>query len=75
MASARIKSIKPAATRSRDLAAARRVLRHATDAITALGGMLAREHRTELAKACFDFLPHRAELDLAVWDEVDIFAH
>ncbi|MEJ1970603.1 MAG: KpsF/GutQ family sugar-phosphate isomerase [Rhizomicrobium sp.] len=37
MASARIKSIKPAATRSRDLAAARRVLRHATDAITALG--------------------------------------
>jgi ribonuclease D len=37
--------------------------------------MLAREHRTALAKACFDFLPHRAELDLAGWEEVDIFAH
>ena len=36
---------------------------------------LAREGRTELAKACFDFLPHRAELDLAGWPEVDIFAH
>jgi ribonuclease D len=36
---------------------------------------LAREGRAELAKACFDFLPHRAELDLAGWPEVDIFAH
>ena len=36
---------------------------------------LAREGRTELARACFDFLPHRAELDLAGWPEVDIFAH
>ena len=36
---------------------------------------LARENRTELAKACFDFLPWRAELDLAGWPEVDIFAH
>ena len=36
---------------------------------------LAREGRTELAKACFDFLPWRAELDLAGWPEVDIFAH
>ena len=41
----------------------------------ALDGMLAREHRTELAKACFGFLPSRAELDLAGWDDVDIFAH
>jgi len=40
-----------------------------------LDGMLAREHRTELAKACFDFLPSRAQLDLAGWDEVDIFSH
>ncbi|MBS0471263.1 MAG: ribonuclease D [Proteobacteria bacterium] len=40
-----------------------------------LDTMLAREHRTELAKACFDFLPSRAELDLAGWGEVDIFAH
>ncbi len=37
--------------------------------------MLAREGRTELAQACFDFLPARAALDLAGWDEVDIFAH
>lgn len=36
---------------------------------------LAREGRTELARACFDFLPHRARLDLAGWPEVDIFAH
>lgn len=37
--------------------------------------MLEREGRTELARACFDFLPVRARLDLAGWDEVDIFAH
>jgi len=36
---------------------------------------LAREGRTALAQACFDFLPHRALLDLAGWPEVDIFAH
>ncbi len=36
---------------------------------------LAREGRAELAQACFDFLPHRAQLDLAGWPEVDIFAH
>ena len=36
---------------------------------------LAREGRTELAQACFDFLPHRALLDLAGWAEEDIFAH
>ncbi|MBW0143861.1 ribonuclease D [Sphingomicrobium clamense] len=36
---------------------------------------LAREGRTELAQSCFDFLPARARLDLAGWDEVDIFAH
>lgn len=41
----------------------------------ALDSMLARERRTALAKACFDFLPHRAALDLGGWDEVDIFAH
>jgi ribonuclease D len=40
-----------------------------------LDAMLAREGRTQLAKACFDFLPARAGLDLAGWDEVDIFAH
>ena len=42
---------------------------------TVLDAMLAREGRTELAQACFDFLPTRAELDLAGWEEVDIFAH
>jgi len=36
---------------------------------------LEREGRTELAQACFDFLPTRAELDLSGWPEVDIFAH
>ncbi len=36
---------------------------------------LAREGRTALARACFDFLPHRAELDLAGWPDEDIFAH
>jgi ribonuclease D len=36
---------------------------------------LEREGRVPLAQACFDFLPHRALLDLAGWAEVDIFAH
>ena len=36
---------------------------------------LEREKRTELAQACFDFLPARALLDLAGWPEQDIFAH
>ncbi|MFN3481664.1 MAG: ribonuclease D [Rhabdaerophilum calidifontis] len=37
--------------------------------------LLAREGRTELARACFEFLPARAMLDLGGWPEVDIFAH
>lgn len=36
---------------------------------------LIREGRMELAQACFDFLPHRALLDLSGWPETDIFAH
>ena len=40
-----------------------------------LDGMLAREGRTALAKACFDFLPARVDLDLAGWADLDIFAH
>ena len=36
---------------------------------------LARENRTALAQACFDFLPHRALLDVAGWEDTDIFAH
>jgi ribonuclease D len=41
----------------------------------ALDAMLAREDRSELARACFQFLPVRAELDLAGWADSDIFAH
>jgi ribonuclease D len=37
--------------------------------------MLAREGRTAIAQACFDFLPRRAALDLMGWDESDIFSH
>ena len=36
---------------------------------------LEREGRTHLAQACFDFLPHRARLDLEGWPEIDIFSH
>jgi ribonuclease D len=41
----------------------------------ALNDMLAREGRTEMAQACFDFLPTRAVLDLKGWAEEDIFSH
>lgn len=40
-----------------------------------LDAMLKREGRSELAQACFEFLPHRSRLDLSGWDEFDIFAH
>lgn len=40
-----------------------------------LDAMLDRENRTDIAKACFDFLPTRARLDLAGWPDTDIFAH
>jgi ribonuclease D len=40
-----------------------------------LDAMLAREGRTEIAEACFRFLPDRALLDLMGWAEQDIFAH
>ena len=40
-----------------------------------LDRMLEREGRAEIARACFDFLPTRAALDLAGWAEEDIFAH
>ncbi|MXP26350.1 ribonuclease D [Altererythrobacter indicus] len=36
---------------------------------------LEREGRTELAQACFDFLPTRARLDIAGWEDKDIFSH
>ena len=37
--------------------------------------LLARENRMDVAQACFDFLPTRAQLDLAGWPDIDIFAH
>jgi ribonuclease D len=40
-----------------------------------LDDMLAREGRTELAAACYRFLPARAVLDLNGWPDIDIFAH
>lgn len=40
-----------------------------------LDSRLEREDRMALAQACFDFLPTRAQLDLAGWPEIDIFAH
>ena len=40
-----------------------------------LDAVLAREGRTELAAACFRFLPDRARLDLSGWAAEDIFAH
>lgn len=40
-----------------------------------LDGLLDREGRMPLARACFDFLPTRAELDLAGWAETDVFQH
>lgn len=40
-----------------------------------LDKILIREGRAELAQACFDFLPHRGVLDIAGFEEDDIFAH
>ncbi len=40
-----------------------------------LNARLEREERTEIARACFEFLPTRARLDLIGWPESDIFAH
>jgi len=48
---------------------------HLHEIKTILDAMLVREGRTELAQSCFDFLPHRAHLDLIGWEEVDIFHH
>ncbi len=48
---------------------------HLHDLKDRLDVMLAREGRLGLAQACFDFLPSRAALDVAGWDDIDIFAH
>ena len=42
---------------------------------TRLDEMLAREGRDSLAQAAFQFLPHRSVLDVAGWEDIDIFAH
>jgi len=64
----------PALTQQQQAYAASDVL-HLHALRQALDEMLAREGRTEMAQACFDFLPMRARLDLAGWEDVDIFAH
>ncbi|MGB7654244.1 MAG: ribonuclease D [Novosphingobium sp.] len=46
---------------------------HAMHAI--LAQRLEREHRAEAAQAAFDYLPHRARLDLMGWADKDIFSH
>ena len=50
-------------------------VRYLHAAYTVLTERLAREGRTQIAQACFDFLPTRALLDLAGWAENDIFSH
>lgn len=40
-----------------------------------LNVMIAREGRQELFNSCMNFLPHRAALDIAGWEDQDIFAH
>lgn len=40
-----------------------------------LTARLMREDRYDLAKQCFEFLPARARLDLAGWNDIDIFSH
>ena len=37
--------------------------------------MLSREKRSKLAKACFDFIQYRTDLDITGWSEQDIFKH
>ena len=42
---------------------------------TKLDVILEREKRLSLAKACFEFISHQADLDLSGWQEIDIFKH
>ena len=64
----------PSLTEAQQRYAASDVL-HLHQLKSVLDTMLAREGRTSLAQACFDFLPARAALDLAGWPDEDIFAH
>ena len=50
-------------------------VRYLHDCHTILAERLAREGRTDMARAAFDYLPHRARLDLAGWADKDIFSH
>jgi ribonuclease D len=59
----------------RQLAYAASDVLHLHELRTRLDEMLAREGRSELAEACFKFVPMRARLDLGGWDDTDIFAH
>ena len=59
----------------KQLAYAANDVAHLHELKKALDAMLAREGRTHLAQAWFDFLPARAALDLGGWEELDIFAH
>ncbi len=43
--------------------------------VAKLEPILVREGRMEIAKACFDYLPTRAKLDLMGWTESDILDH
>ena len=40
-----------------------------------LDSILVREDRINLAKACFEFISHRTDLDLYGWQDIDIFKH
>lgn len=40
-----------------------------------MDALLKREGRRELAQACYDFLPARAQLDLLGYEDPDIFSH
>jgi ribonuclease D len=42
---------------------------------TRLDAMLRREGRMAAAEACFRFVPERVSLDLAGFEDMDIFAH
>ena len=48
---------------------------HLHDLRAHLDRRLERENREDMAKACFEFLPTRCDLDLAGWQDEDIFAH
>jgi ribonuclease D len=64
----------PELTREQQLYAAADVL-YLHELKARLEVLLEREGRLDLARACFEFLPTRAALDLAGWAEEDIFAH